>query len=94
MKPMIGLKKAIIATAMMAACASAFAAKPTSIKYIEDIVVGDNEIYSHYSVKCSNGKTADISAWNNRKKWCIGKGGKDVCNKKQIKTAKAVCKSA
>lgn len=72
---------------------SAQAAKPTSIKYIEDIVVDNDMIYSHYSVRCSNGKAADISAWDNRKKWCLGKGGQDVCNKKQIKTAKKVCKN-
>ena len=89
---MMGIKKLILATAFVVASGSAFAAKPTSIKYIEDIVVDNSIIYSYYQVKCSNGKIADISAWDNRKKWCIGKGGQDVCNKKQIKTAKKVCK--
>ena len=50
---------------------SAQAAKPTSIKYVEDVVNGD-VIYSHYVVNCSNSTTHDISAWDNRKKWCIG----------------------
>ena len=86
------LKKVILTTAALAVSAGAFAAKPTSIKYIEDIVVDNEIIYSHYQVKCSNGKKADISAWDNRKKWCVGKGGQDECNKKQIKTAKKVCK--
>lgn len=86
------LKKAILTTAALTLSAGAFAAKPTSIKYLEDVVVANDLIYSHYVVKCSNGVDADISAWDNRKKWCIGKGGQDECSKKQIKTAKAVCK--
>ena len=74
---------------------SAQAAKPTSVKYIEDIVTESEDIYSYYVVNCSDGKSADISAWNNRKLWCIGKGVKDdpACAKKQIKTAKQVCKA-
>lgn len=79
---MMAIKKIVLTTAILAASASAFAAKPTSIKYIEDVVVNNDLIYSHYQVKCSNGKTADISAWDNRKKWCLGKGGQDECSKK------------
>ncbi len=75
-----------------AASFSAFAAKPTSIKYVEDVVMSDDEIYSRYTVTCSNGKTADVSAWDNRKLWCPGLGSKDNCSKKQIKIAKKVCK--
>ena len=89
---MMGINKIVLSAAVVIASTSAFAAKPTSIKYIEDIVIQNDLIYSHYEVKCSNGKTADISAWDNRKKWCIGKGGQDDCSKKQIKAAKAVCK--
>ena len=89
---MTTIKKLLITSAIFAASSAAFAAKPTSIKYVEDIVVENDLIYSHYVVKCSNGVTADISAWDNRKKWCVGKGGQDDCSKKQIKTAKQVCK--
>lgn len=72
----------------------AFAAKPKSVKYIEDIVTDSEEIYSHYVVACTDGKEGDVSAWDNRKHWCPGKGVKDdpACSKKQIKTAKQVCK--
>lgn len=74
---------------------SAFAAKPTSVKYVEDVVTGSEEIFSHYVVACSDGKEGDVSAWDNRKLWCIGKGSKhDSCAKKQIKTAKQVCKNS
>ena len=83
--------KLILATATITVSAGAFASKPVSIKHVEDIVDGDN-IYSHYIVTCSNGNTADISAWDDRKRWCIGKGGKDDCTRKQIKTVKKVCR--
>lgn len=88
----MGIKKIALATALLTIGATAFAAKPTSIKYIEDVVVANDAIYSYYQVQCSNGSTADISAWDNRKKWCVGKGGQDDCSRKQIKTAKKVCK--
>lgn len=86
------LSKAILGIALTAASTAAMAAKPTSIKYQEDIVINNDQVYSYYVVKCSNGEMKDISAWDNRKLWCIGKGLKDECNKKQIKTAKKVCK--
>ncbi|MFT5692524.1 MAG: hypothetical protein ACI92E_001859 [Oceanicoccus sp.] len=68
-----------------------FAAKPLSIRFIEDVVAGES-IYSHYIVICSNDKKRDISSWNNRRSWCEGKGSKTRCKKKQLKTAKNVCK--
>lgn len=86
------IKKLLMTSALVAVSSVALAGKPTSIKYVEDIVIENDLIYSHYVVKCSNGVTADISAWDNRKKWCVGKGGQDDCSKKQIKTAKKVCK--
>lgn len=67
------------------------AAKPTSIRYVEDIITDKNEIFSYYIVRCSNGREVDISVWDGRKSWCAGKGTKIDCNKKQIKTAKEVC---
>jgi hypothetical protein len=67
------------------------AAKPTSIKYIEDIVLNNSLIYSHYVVNCSDGRTVSISAWDNQSKWCKGKGKLDDCSKKQLTTAKKVC---
>lgn len=89
---MTSLKKIILAASALTLSAGAFAAKPTSIQYVEDIVMENDLIYSHYVVSCSNGTSADISAWDNRKKWCVGKGGQDDCSRKQIKTAKTVCK--
>ncbi len=86
------IKQLMTTAAIVGFSAAAFAAKPVSIKYVEDIVADNDLIYLHYTVKCSNGATADISAWDNRKKWCIGKGGQDDCSKKQIQIAKKVCR--
>lgn len=86
------LKNSISMTAMLMLSSAIFAAKPISIKYIEDIVTENDMIYMHYQVRCSDGRSADISAWNNRKKWCLGKGRQDECSEKQIKAAKKVCK--
>ena len=68
------------------------AGKPTSVKYVEDLVVNNSVIYSHYRVTCSDGKVADISAWDRQTKWCVGKGRQDNCSRQQIKAAKKVCR--
>lgn len=91
---MISFNNILLATAIAMISATAIAVKPTSIKYIEDIVVQDELIYSHYVVKCSNGKTTDIGAWDNRKQWCLGKGSQDICYNKQLKAAKVVCEQS
>lgn len=85
-------KKLLVTCSLIMVAGTALAAKPTSIKYVEDVVTENDLIFSHYVVKCSNGASADITAWDNRKKWCVGKGGQDDCSKKQIKAAKKVCK--
>lgn len=84
--------KTLLATVALCAVLPAYAAKPTSIKYVEEVVMADDQIWAHYVVKCSNGQDVDLSAWDNRKLWCVGKASKDACNKKQIKAAKDACK--
>jgi hypothetical protein len=88
---MIKNNKAVLAIIALTGSSAVFAAKPVKIKYIEDVITANNLIYSHYQVECSNGRTANISAWNNRKKWCVGKGRQDNCSKEQIKAAKKAC---
>ena len=70
------------------------AAKPTSFKYVEEIVADNDTTYALYLVKCSNGKRYQISAFNNKKLWCEGKGIQDNCTKKNIKLGKKVCKAS
>ena len=73
---------------------SSLAAKPVSIRYVQDVVISDNRTYNHYIVRCSNGKNLNMSAWDSGKRWCKGKGMEDECSKKQIRIAKKLCKSA
>ena len=75
------------------ASASVFAAQPKSIKHIEDVVEGDI-IYGYYIVNCSNGKEIEVSAFDKNELWCLGKGIKGSCQKRQIKIAKLACKGA
>lgn len=48
--------------------------------------------YYKYVVKCSNGRQTNITAWNNRKKWCVGKSTKkEDCADNQMKAATMAC---
>ena len=84
----------VIAGALLAFSASSFAAKPTSIVFDANGTTDDGTPYGSYHVKCSNGKKMPLTAWENRKKWCVGKDSSENCQKKQIKAAKQACKAA
>ena len=82
------------AAALLCLSASAMAAKPTSIVFNENAESNDGTAYSSFTVKCSNGRTAELTAWDNRRKWCVGNADSEACEKRQIKAAKAACKAA
>ena len=86
--------KVAAAAALVAFSAGSFAAKPTSIVFNANAETADGTPYAKYTVKCSNGKKAELTAWNNRRKWCVGDATSEQCEKKQIKAAKAACKAA
>lgn len=86
------MKKFILTTALVLASASAFAAKPISITFEADGKTPDGVEFANYVVKCSNGENQPLTAWDKRKKWCVGKDSQDNCHKKQIKAAKSACK--
>lgn len=83
--------KIITASALLVVSAASFAARPTSIVFQSNEQTAGGQDYSVYMVKCSNGKTATMSAWENRRKWCVGTELNDECEKKQIKAAKEAC---
>ena len=73
---------------------SAQAAKPKSVTYVEDITTEAQEVYMHYVVSCSDGRTEYLSVWNNRRFWCTGEIKKDpYCFRKEVKAANEACKS-
>jgi hypothetical protein len=91
-----GMKKhlpIITAGALLIISMGASAAKPTSITFDSDNATPDGVEYSLYIVKCSNGQRQPMTAWDNRKKWCVGSESTDNCHKKQIKAAKKACKA-
>ncbi len=85
---------AVIASGLLAFSANSFAAKPTRIVFDSNGTTSDGTAYGNYHVKCSNGKKMPLTAWENRKKWCVGEESSENCQKKQIKAAKKACKAA
>ncbi len=82
----------VAAAALLTLSAGSFAAKPTSIVFERNGETAEGTAYSTYTVKCSNGQSAELTAWDNRRKWCVGDAQSQTCEKKQIKAAKAACK--
>ena len=86
--------KTAAAAALVAFSAGSFAAKPTSIVFNANGENAEGTPYSTYMVKCSNGKKVDVTAWDGRRKWCVGGTDSDNCSKKQISAAKDACKAS
>jgi hypothetical protein len=86
--------KTIVAGSLLVLSVSALAAKPTSIVFDSNGATADGTPYGSYQVKCSNGKKQPLTAWDNRKKWCVGDASSEACEKKQIKAAKKACKAS
>lgn len=87
------IAKIAAASLMLAVSAGSFAAKPTSIVFQGEKESASGVAFTEYLVKCSNGKTAPLTAWENRRQWCTGDELNDQCERKQIKAAKAACKN-
>ena len=68
-----------------------FAATPTSIAFDSYANTEEGKKFAKYVVKCSNGKSQPISAWDNRRSWCVGEESRQNCHSKQLKAAKAAC---
>lgn len=89
----MNLPKLAATAALIAVSAGSFAAKPTSIVFESNATAGNGTSYATYTVKCSNGKKAELTAWDNRSKWCVGDSNSQMCEKKQINAAKDACKA-
>ena len=61
---------------------AAMAAKPSSITFKQAKANGEDAQYQRYVVKCSDGKSHDITSWDNRKLWCVGDTISDQAVKK------------
>lgn len=65
------------------------AATPTDINYCSKGTTAWGTKYSTYTVRCSDGGKREITAWDNRKKWCVGTS--NDCTNDQLKAAKKAC---
>lgn len=79
------------ATLLLSLSSVALAATPTSIAFDSYANTEEGKKFAKYVVKCSNGKSQPISAWDNRRNWCVGEESRENCHSKQLKAAKAAC---
>ncbi|MFK8051059.1 MAG: hypothetical protein AB8B81_21735 [Halioglobus sp.] len=86
--------KIAMTAVLLSAASTSFAAKPTSIVFEANGETAEATPFSQYAVKCSNGKKVQLTAWDNRRQWCVGQESSENCAKKQIKAAKAACKAS
>jgi len=84
------ISKTLLGAIVLLLAQGSLAAKPTSLRFVEEVDTGKS-VYLHYVVLCSNNKRKDISAWNNRKSWCLGKGARNYCKKKPLSAARKAC---
>jgi hypothetical protein len=64
---------------------------PTNITYCRKDKTLLGTPYKTYNVRCSDGTKRTITAWDNRKKWCVGTTSR--CTKDQLETAKQACQT-
>ncbi|MCP4700846.1 MAG: hypothetical protein GY862_28930 [Gammaproteobacteria bacterium] len=82
---------AVLCVMLLGSVDMAFAARVKDIQRGAKKKTMFGEKYQIYRVRCSDGSKRTISAWNKRKKWCLGKS-KKKCSNDQLKTAKSACK--
>jgi hypothetical protein len=84
----------IAAIALLLVASGSHAARPTSIVFQTHAETADGTPYSQYTVKCNDGRTVPLTAWEGQRKWCVGKNGGNSCEKQQISAAKMACMDA
>ncbi|MBP6701440.1 MAG: hypothetical protein KA135_09335 [Halioglobus sp.] len=84
----------LAAMALILVAAGSHAARPISIVFHTHAETADGKPYSQYTVKCNNGRSVPLTAWDGQRKWCIGGSAEGGCEKQQISAAKAACMDA
>ena len=85
------------AIALLVLCAGSQAARPTSIVFNTNAETEDGRPYAQFTVQCNDGRAVLLTAWDERRKWCIGEVGQNSglsCEKQQISAAKTACMDA
>lgn len=81
----------IALAALLLISASSHAARPTSIVFETLAETGEGTPYALFSVKCNDGRSVRLTAWENRRKWCVGDDASGDCARKQINAARTAC---
>jgi hypothetical protein len=81
----------IATLALLLIAAGSYAARPTSIVFETHGETNDGRPYSQFTVRCNDGRSVELKAWDGLSKWCVGENGTDQCQKKQISAAKTAC---
>lgn len=84
--------RSLLPLSLLCLSISALAAKPTAITFESEGKTPDGQEFASYVVKCSDGTEKPLTAWDSRKKWCVGKMSQEECEKKQIRAAKNACR--
>ena len=85
------------AAALLMLSAGSQAARPTSIVFNINAETKDGQTYAQFTVTCNDGRSVPLTAWDGRRKWCVGEiaeVGTLSCDKKQISAAKTACMDA
>ena len=87
------MRTALLTAAMLLIMvpAMSFAARPTTIVFKIHAETRDGRQYAEFTVKCNDGRTVPLTAWDGLRKWCVGETGGGVCQKKQISAARTAC---
>lgn len=86
-----------IAFTLMLLSAASQAARPTSIVFDTNAETKDGRPYAQFTVRCNDGRRVPLTAWDDRRMWCIGEIAQPEnlsCDKKQISAAKTACMDA
>ena len=81
----------VAAAALLLISASSQAARPTSIVFESLAETGDGTPYALFSVNCNDGRSVRLTAWDSRRKWCVGDNESSDCARKQISAARTAC---
>ncbi len=68
-----------------------YAATPTRISFEGDANTDDGKKYSRYTVRCSNGQVRALTAWDNRRIWCVSRDARSGCHQRQLAAARQSC---
>jgi hypothetical protein len=66
-------------------------ATPTKINFERYASTEEGKKYALYTVQCSNGEAHMITAWDNRRDWCVSHQSRDACHRWQLAAARQAC---